>query len=71
MGRRKSDPRLLTTGQVAKFCRLSINTIIKNIKKGLLICCHVPGSRHRRISRQELERYMGAHRIPLEWLPKP
>lgn len=71
MGRRKSDPRLLTTGQVAKICRLSINKIIECIKKGFLESSRVPNSNHRRIAPEELERFMIAFGLPLEWLPKP
>lgn len=71
MGRRKFNPRLLTTGQAAKICRLSINKIIGCIKGGLLKCSRVPHSSHRRIAPEELERFMIAFGIPLEWLPKP
>jgi excisionase family DNA binding protein len=62
---------VFTTGQVAQICRCCIGTIIENIKEGLLKGYRLPGSTHRRVTRDELARYMGAYGLPLEWLPKP
>ena len=62
---------VFTTGLVARICHISINTVIANIEEGLLECFYIPHSKHRRIRREELVRYMGVHGIPLEWLPKP
>lgn len=61
---------VFTTGQVAKICHISQNTVIENIKGGLLEGYRIPGSTHRRVTRAELTRYMGAYGLPLEWLPK-
>lgn len=57
-----------TTGEVAKICKVSLQTIIRCFDKGSLKGFRVPGSRHRRIPRDKLEKFMKESGIPLEYL---
>jgi len=59
---------LLTTGQVAKICRMSQQTVIRWIDKGIINGLVIPGSKARRIVRDDLEAFMGKHGFPLSWL---
>lgn len=58
-----------TTGQVAKICGLSQQTIIRCTETGQLKCWRVPGSRFRRIERAELLQFMRENGIPLHDFP--
>lgn len=64
----KTD-RTYSTGQVAHFCRCSIQTIIRVIDSGQLPGFKVPGSNFRRVTHGELTKYMMDNGIPLpvEW----
>ena len=57
---------LLTTGEVAKACKVSINTVIAWVDKGFINCLRLP-SGHRRIERMVLREFMAKNNIPLEW----
>ncbi len=60
--------RIFTTGEAAAICKVSQQTIIRCFDSGRLTGFRVPGSRFRRIPREELVRFMRANNIPLEVL---
>lgn len=55
-----------TTGEVARICRVSQQTIIRCFDNGKLKGFRVPGSRFRRIPLDSLRRFMVENTIPLE-----
>jgi excisionase family DNA binding protein len=59
---------LFTTGEAADICRVSQQTIIRCFDSGRLEGFRVPGSRFRRIPRENLIKFMKDNRIPLETL---
>jgi len=54
-----------STGEAAKICRVSQQTIIRCFDSGKLEGFYVPGSRFRRIPRETLIRFMKENGIPL------
>ncbi len=63
-----SAKQVFTTGEAAKVCNVSQQTIIRCFDSGRLQGFKVPGSRFRRIPRAELVRFMHTNNIPLERL---
>jgi excisionase family DNA binding protein len=63
-----ADKQVFTTGEAARVCNLSQQTIIRCFDRGRLTGFKVPGSRFRRIPRAELVRFMQDNSIPLERL---
>jgi len=63
-----ADKRIFTTGEAAQVCKVSQQTIIRCFDSGRLTGFRVPGSKFRRIPREELIRFMKANNIPLEAL---
>jgi excisionase family DNA binding protein len=63
---RKKD--VLTTGEVARICRVSPRTVAKWIDAGLLKGYRIPGSKDRRIPREILIRFLKDHGMPLREL---
>lgn len=61
--------RVFTTGEAATICKVSQQTIIRCFDNGRLAGFRVPGSKFRRIPREELVRFMKANNIPLTHLP--
>ena len=59
---------LFTTGEAAEICRVSQQTIIRCFDSGRLEGFRVPGSRFRRIPRQNLIKFMKENNIPLDQL---
>lgn len=59
---------VLTTGQVARICRVAPRTVSKWFDTGQLRGYRIPGSKDRRIPKAQLIRFMKAHGIPLEGL---
>jgi hypothetical protein len=57
-----------TTGEAAKICGVSQNSIIRCFDKGHLTGFRVPFSKFRRIPRANLVEFMAAHGIPLDGL---
>ncbi|MHC4563965.1 MAG: helix-turn-helix domain-containing protein [Planctomycetota bacterium] len=53
--------QVLTTGEVAKVCSVAARTVAKWIDSGRLKGYRIPGSRARRVRRDELERFMAAN----------
>jgi len=60
---------ILTTGEVAKICRVSSKTVQKWVDNGLLAGFRLPGGKDRRILRNELVRFMKENNMPLTLLP--
>lgn len=63
-----SAKRTFTTGEAAAVCKVSQQTIIRCFDSGRLTGFRVPGSKFRRIPRDELIRFMKANSIPVEIL---
>jgi len=59
------DKQVFTTGEAAEVCNVSQQTIIRCFDSGRLNGFRVPGSRFRRIPRNELIKFMRANEIPL------
>ena len=59
---------LFTTGEAAEVCKVSQQTIIRCFDAGRLQGFRVPGSKFRRIPRQNLIKFMKENNIPLETL---
>ncbi len=60
--------KVFTTGEAAAVCKVSQQTIIRCFDNGRLSGFRVPGSRFRRIPRDELLRFMRDNEIPTERL---
>jgi excisionase family DNA binding protein len=60
------DKKVFTTGEAAEICKVSQQTIIRCFDSGRLQGFRVPGSRFRRIPREELVRFMKENDIPLD-----
>src|SRR5262249_49330648 len=59
---------VLTTGEVAKICRVAPRTVSKWFDTGQLRGYRIPGSKDRRIPVEQLIRFMRTHNIPLNGL---
>jgi len=59
---------VFTTGEAAKICKVSQQTIIRCFDNGQLKGFRVPGSRFRRIPREALYRFMKDNSIPTDAL---
>src|SRR5207342_3894035 len=59
---------VFTTGEAAKICKVSQQTIIRCFDNGSLKGFRVPGSRFRRIPRNELYSFMRDNGIPTDAL---
>lgn len=60
------DKQVFTTGEAAEICKVSQQTIIRCFDAGRLKGFRVPGSRFRRIPREELIRFMKSNEIPTD-----
>ncbi|MCC7204775.1 MAG: response regulator [Phycisphaeraceae bacterium] len=63
-----ANKMVFTTGEAAEVCKVSQQTIIRCFDSGRLHGFRVPGSRFRRIPREELIRFMRENNIPTELL---
>ncbi|MGJ8636827.1 MAG: response regulator [Phycisphaerales bacterium] len=63
-----SGKKVFTTGEAATVCKVSQQTIIRCFDSGRLNGFRVPGSRFRRIPREELLRFMQTNDIPVSVL---
>ncbi len=59
---------VFTTGEVARICKISQQTVIRCFDSGKLRGFRVPGSRFRRIPREALMSFMKENQIPLDHL---
>ena len=66
-----SRKKIFTTGEAAQICKVSQQTIIRCFDSGRLTGFRVPGSKFRRIPRDELIRFMKANDIPIDQLEGP
>ena len=57
---------VFTTGEAAEVCKVSQQTIIRCFDRGRVHGFRVPGSRFRRIPREELIRFMRENNIPTD-----
>jgi len=62
------DKQIFTTGEAAEICQVSQQTIIRCFDAGRLHGFRVPGSRFRRIPREDLIRFMRDNNIPVDRL---
>ncbi len=60
------DPRptSYTTGEVARLCQVTKRTVILWIDSGKLKGYRVPGSRHRRVTEQDLRDFLRRYKVP-------
>jgi excisionase family DNA binding protein len=65
-GAKKIMKELFTTGEAADVCKVSQQTIIRCFDSGKLQGFRVPGSKFRRIPREQLMHFMREHSIPLD-----
>ncbi len=65
---RWAQKKVFTTGEAAELCKVSQQTIIRCFDSGRLNGFRVPGSRFRRIPRDELIRFMRVNDIPTDAL---
>lgn len=63
-----ASKRVFTTGEAALLCKVSQQTIIRCFDAGRLTGFKVPGSKFRRIPRDELLRFMKSNSIPTDIL---
>ena len=63
-----AEKQVFTTGEAAEVCKVSQQTIIRCFDAGRLLGFRVPGSRFRRIPREELLRFMRENGIPTDEL---
>jgi excisionase family DNA binding protein len=63
-----STKTVFTTGEAAKICKVSQQTIIRCFDNGTLKGFRVPGSKFRRIPRDQLFQFMKDHGIPTDAL---
>lgn len=56
---------VFTTGEVAQICKISQQTVIRCFDSGRLKGFRVPGSKFRRVRREDLIAFMKANNIPL------
>lgn len=63
-----SKKTVFTTGEVAEVCKVSQQTVIRCFDSGRLKGFRVPGSKFRRIPRENLIQFMKENNIPLDQL---
>jgi excisionase family DNA binding protein len=64
----RNTKTVFTTGEAARICKVSQQTIIRCFDSGQLKGFRVPGSRFRRIPRETLHRFMKENGIPTDAL---
>ena len=60
--------RVLTTGQIAAACQVTIPTVKRWIREGHLAAFQTAGGQFR-VTEDEFRRFQAAHRIPVERAP--
>jgi excisionase family DNA binding protein len=58
--------RILTTGDVAKLCHVTINTVVKWAETNELRCFKIPRSGARRFTREAVIEFMKKHGFPID-----
>lgn len=64
MERTTALKEVLTTGQVARICNVTIRTVIKWFESGRLPGYKIPESKDRRIPKENLRDFLREHKIP-------
>lgn len=67
----KASKDVLTTGDVARACRVTIRTVINWYERGRLQGYRLPGSRDRRFTREAVVRFMRENDLPFDLLDGP
>lgn len=62
---------VFTLGDVAAVCRMSYATVARSCDRKVLAAYTLPGSRHRRVTRAELVRYLRDSGMPAWWIDRP
>lgn len=62
---------ILTTGEVAKICKVAPRTVSKWIDTGILSGYRLPGSKDRRVESKNLLDFMKRNKMPTDLLEKP
>jgi PleD family two-component response regulator len=65
-GKRSRMKKVFTTGDVARICRATINTVVKWFDNGELNGYRIPSSRARRIPKRDLLSFMKEHNFPMD-----
>ena len=60
--------KVFTTGMIAEICDVAPRTVAKWFDAGLIKGYCIPGSRDRRIPRENLIKFMHECNMPVEWL---
>lgn len=60
--------KAFTTGDVARICSVAPRTATKWIDSGKLKGYRIPGSKDRRIPRENLEEFLVENGMPLGWI---
>jgi len=60
----KGDKSLLTTGEIARYCRVIHLTVANWIRAGKLSTSRTPGG-HRRVPREDFLRFLRAYNFPI------
>ncbi len=71
MDKSSKTKSVFTTGEVARICSISQQTVIRCFDNGRLRGFRVPGSRFRRIPYDHLIKFMRDNQIPLDRLGRP
>lgn len=61
-------PKVFTTGQIAKMCKVSCRTVVTWFDKGQLRGYRIPGSKDRRVPHENLVRFLRENGMPLNGL---
>lgn len=59
-----ADRTVMTTGDVARRLHVSVGTVAKWCDRGLIKFWLVPGSRHKRFARADVEEFARVHGVP-------
>lgn len=60
--------KVFTTGDVARICRVTINTVVKWFDLGEIEGYQIPGSGARRVTRKNLLKFMRKYKFPMDEL---
>lgn len=71
MGRDYSNVEVFTTGQIAEICKVSHRTVCRWIDSGRLKGYRIPGSKFRRVPRENLIQLLEQHEMPTHRIVQP
>lgn len=67
--KRYDGQQVFTTSEVAQITGLSTSHVLRLFDRGQIDGWRIPGSRHRRIPREALVKFMKESNIPDDWIP--